>query len=271
MIKDPFNARILQKIQHTEDLISLLVVPDGWELSEFEAGQLAVLGLPEHSESTGSAADKNPPGSRPRMMRRNYSVASSPLVSDYLEFYIALAHPGVFSRRLFALNPGDPIWLAPRFSGLFTMATVPEEAHVILLATSTGLAPFMSFLRTHLNFQNDRRFLLIHGVRHSAQLGYRSELYNLQRSFDNFDYVPIISRPAQEPVPWTGLTGHLQEHWQAGIVEKIWGWPPAPENTHIFLCGNPGMIEDMKTYLGAEGYQLQTPEQPGQIHIESYW
>ena len=46
------NATVIQRIEVSPGLVILRVVPDGWELPDFEAGQFAVLGLPPTAPRT---------------------------------------------------------------------------------------------------------------------------------------------------------------------------------------------------------------------------
>jgi ferredoxin--NADP+ reductase len=87
----------------------------------------------------------------------------------------------------------------------------------------------------------------------------------------NFTYIPVVSRPKEEFVPWKGATGHAQDVWKSGAIEKAWGLRPAPENTHVFMCGSPQMSESMLKILGQEGFKEDTKSEPGQIHVEKYW
>jgi ferredoxin--NADP+ reductase len=109
------------------------------------------------------------------------------------------------------------------------------------------------------------------GARHSWDLGYRGELIAMQRYCPTFHYIPVISRPDEELVPWSGQTGYVQDLWDRGLVEQALHKKPTPENTHILLCGNPAMIEAMISRLGEEGFREHTKSQPGQIHAEKYW
>ena len=84
-------------------------------------------------------------------------------------------------------------------------------------------------------------------------------------------YLPVVSRPADEPTPWEGATGHVQEVWKGRAVEEAWGRRPTPEDTHVFLSGSPHMIDDMAALLAEEGYREHSDRGPGQIHIERYW
>jgi len=83
--------------------------------------------------------------------------------------------------------------------------------------------------------------------------------------------VPMISRPEEEITPWGGETGHVQEIWGRGLIPEQWGLEPTPDNTHVFLCGNPGMIESAVEVLAADGFKEHTKKVPGQVHLERYW
>jgi ferredoxin--NADP+ reductase len=116
-----------------------------------------------------------------------------------------------------------------------------------------------------------RCFAVLHGARHSWDLGYRSQLMTLAHLCPNFTYIPTISRPQGEPVLWTGATGYVQDLWKSGALDKIWGFHPTPDNTHIFLCGAPAMIDETSATLAQEGFKEHSKKTPGEIHVERYW
>ncbi len=265
------NAVVALRTEISPWLIILRVVPDGWTLPEFVPGQFAVLGLPGAAPRCALAEPDEAPLESNKLIRRAYSIASSSLTREYIEFYVALVTTGALTPRLFSLNIGDRLWLSPKITGMFTLDQVPEDQNVVMIATGTGLAPYMSMLTTHLICGSPRRFAVLHGARHSWDLGYRSELTTLQHLCRNFSYTPVISRPVGEPVPWTGATGYVQDLWQADIVRRAWGVNPTPENTHFFLCGSPAMIDAAVAMLGQEGFREHTKKEPGQIHVERYW
>jgi ferredoxin--NADP+ reductase len=265
------NAVVTQKIDVTPELMILRVVPDGWELPEFVPGQFAVLGLPGSAPRCELSDPEETPPDPDKLIRRSYSIASSSLAKEYIEFYINIVRSGVMTPRLFALKPGDRVFLGKKFTGVFRLSDAPEDADIVMIATGTGLAPYMSMLRTHLEADEARKTALIHGARHSWDLGYRSELVSLQRLMRNFSYIPVVSRPDEEPARWSGVSGHVQDVWKAGEVEKVWGRKPTPGNTHVFLCGNPDMVEQMVVLLGEEGFREHTKLVPGQVHVERYW
>jgi ferredoxin--NADP+ reductase len=265
------NAIVTQKIEVAPGLMVIRVVPDGWELPEFSPGQFAVLGLPPEA-GRSDLADVEDGSAKPgKLIRRAYSIASSSRALKYLEFYITLVHSGALSPRLFNLQPGDRVWLGPKITGTFTLDQAPTDKGVVLIATGTGLAPYMSMLRSELASSRGRRFAVLLGARHSWDLGYHAELVTMEQLSPDFTYLPIISRPAEEPVPWTGRAGYVLDLWRSRELDNEWGERPTPENTRIFLCGNPAMIDDMIELLAQDDFTEHTRKTPGSIYVERYW
>jgi ferredoxin--NADP+ reductase len=163
------------------------------------------------------------------------------------------------------------VWLGGKVTGVLTRDPVPPECNVIMIATGTGLAPYVSMMRTSLAEETKRRFVVVHGARHSWELGYSAEMLALQHLSPRFDYIPIISRPKEEPVPWQGFVGYCQDVWKDSILGDLLGRRPDPGDAHIFLCGNPSMIEEMAGLVAADGFVEHSRKSPGQVHMEKYW
>lgn len=262
------NAVVTQRIDFAPGLMILRVAPVGWELPAFRAGQYSVLGLPASAPRVADATPEAPVPAPDTFIRRAYSIASSSSEREYLEFYITLVKSGALTSRLFALDVGDRVFMSPRTTGMFTLDQVARDQNLVFIGTGTGLAPYMSMIRTHVEAHEPRRFFVIHGARNSWDLGYRTELFYLQRFAPNFTYLPTIDHPDGEAVSWKGRVGYAQDAWKQGVVEQAWGFRPSPADTHIFLCGNPRMLEAMKETLAKEGFSLHSKQAPGQIHIE---
>lgn len=265
------NAVVTQRIEVASGLIILRVVPQGWEIPAFQSGQFAVLGLPGSAPRVRLSDPEPEPPAPDKLIRRAYSIASGSADRQFLEFYITLVQSGALTPRLFALKPGDRLFVGPRMSGMFTLDQVPAGSDLVLIGTGTGLAPYMSMLRSELGCDPRVRTAVLLGARHSWDLGYRGELIAMQRFCSTFFYFPVVSRPQDEIVPWSGQTGYVQDLWTRGLIEKSWDRRPTPERTHVLLCGNPAMIAGMLETLGAEGFVEHTKQQPGQIHVEKYW
>lgn len=271
MAEPTLNAIVVLRDEISPWLMVLRVVPRGWELPDFAPGQFAVLGLPGAAPRCALAEPEDTPAPPARLIRRAYSIASSSLTRQYMEFYVALVTSGALTPRLFALQIGDPIWLGPKIAGLFTLDQAPADKNIVMIATGTGLAPYMSMLSTHLMCGGPQRVAVLHGARHSWDLGYRSQLMTLQHLCANFSYFPIISRPKDEPAPWPGPVGYVQDLWRSDTLRNAWGCELTPQNTHVFLCGAPAMIDDMMGLLGAGGFREHTRQEAGEVHVERYW
>jgi ferredoxin--NADP+ reductase len=266
------NSIVTQRIEVNPGLIKLRVVPEGWELPDFTPGQFGVLGLPWTAPRHESAdQDMQEPKDPNKLILRAYSVASSSVAKEYLEFYVGIVRSGALSPRLFAMKVGDRMWLSPRFKGMFTLSEVPREFNVALIATGTGVAPYISMIRTEVAEGFRHRFAVIHGAYHSSDLGYHEELKMLDSASPTFTYMPIISHPQEEVVDWNGPVGFVQKLWTDGSLAAAWDFHPTPENTHVFLCGNPFMIDDVTKLLEGEGFQQHTKKNPGQIHVEKFF
>jgi len=271
MSKSMLNAVVSQRIEVAPGLIVLRVAPEGWELPAFTPGQFAVLGLPPEARRCPASGGDEAPAKPGRLIRRAYSIASSSRACEYLEFYITLVKSGSLTPRLFALEAGDRLWLGPKITGTFTLDQAPSDDHVVMVATGTGLAPYMSMLRTLLPDIGGRRFAVLLGARHSWDLGYHAELEIMARLCPGFDYLATVSRPEEEPVPWAGHAGYVTDLWRRGVLGERWGSRPAPEDTSVFLCGNPDMVDDMCELLTAEGFPLHSRNEPGKVFVEKYW
>ncbi len=265
------NAVLTARRDIAPGLAVFRIEPVGWEIKDFQAGQFAVIGLPGSAARCDGSDPEEEPSPPDKIVRRAYSIASSSLERQYLEFYVVMVESGALTPRLFALQPGDKLWLGKKITGAFTLANVPEDYNLVLLSTGTGLAPYISMLRSKLLHNRQSKVGVLHGARHSWDLGYQNELAMVERDYKDFVYLPSITRPSAEKVPWPGLTGYIQDLWQQRPFAERWGFDPSPEHTHVLLCGNPAMIDTMIELLGQEGYQEHTKKTPGQIHLERYW
>ena len=265
------NAEEVAREDVAPGLMILRVRLLGWQLNSFEPGQFIALGLPESAPRCEGAETETTPTAPGALIRRPYSICSNAPLAGELEFYVDLVPGGCLSPRLFALRAGDRLVVGPKATGAFTLADVPGDRDLVLMATGSGLAPFVSMLRSHLSRAGARRIVLVHGVRRSAELGYRAELESMATAHAAFSYVPVISRPREEPAPWGGLSGYVQDTWRSGLIGDLWGRSPTPSSTRVLLCGNPFMIRDVLEMLRQAGYHEHQRHTPGHVHIEKYW
>jgi ferredoxin--NADP+ reductase len=265
----PYNATVVGREPLNSQLLILRVRPDAGEFN-FTPGQFAVLGLAGKEPRVADALPEDTAPEPDKLIRRAYSIASSSLERDYVEFYLALVAKGGLTPRLFALPHGGRVFLGPKASGLFTLDRVAPGKAVILVGTGTGLAPYVSMLRTALIADSTRRFVVLHGARCSWDLGYRAELETLARLRPNFTYIPSITRAEQDP-HFRGQVGRIPKILEQGVVEQRAGVRLDPAAADVFLCGNPEMISSVRGMLEARGFTPDHGKQSGTMHVEEYW
>jgi ferredoxin--NADP+ reductase len=303
-----YNATVSSRVEVAPGLIILRVAPDKWPV-DFKSGQYVVLGLKASEQRIDESEVEAPsvvagPAESPalaasvaavvagteesqaavaaqassvavaaadpdRMIRRAYSIASESRADEYLEFYLTVVMSGELTPRLFNLKIRDRLYVGPKAVGVFTLDKAPGK-HILMVGTGTGLAPYMSMLRSELVCNGSRHFVVIHGARFSWDLGYRTELTGLARHCRNFHYIPVITRP-QEDVTWRGQSGYLQNLIASPAIEEETGLALTPENFDIFLCGNPGMIETVIGWAEARGFVRDKGHDIGTLHTEEYW
>ncbi|MEE8393413.1 MAG: ferredoxin--NADP reductase [Rhodospirillales bacterium] len=277
--KNEYNSTVCGRIDITPRLSVFRVNPDGDGYS-FIAGQYTVLGLkrsaprvPEAEPETDDAAggEKRAKASDPgRMIKRAYSLTSDSRDTGYLEFYVSLVTSGELTPRLFMLGEGDRLFVGPRAKGLFTMEDVPDDMNILLIATGTGLAPYVSMLRSNVLGRPAQSVAVVHGASYSWDLGYRGELEVMSRNSPNLRYAPIVSRPDGDP-DWRGRTGRLTPWLSGGDLSEICAFEVNPETTHIFLCGHPRMVDDAQNHFEGQLFARGSRKEPGNLHLEKYW
>lgn len=263
-----YNAKVTSRIEINPFLIILGVTTDQ-PFAAFKPGQYATLALKASAPRVHNSTPEANPKEGDVAIQRAYSIASAN-TSKELEFYLALVTAGELTPRLFALQVGDPVYVSAKPVGLFTLERVQENKSVLFMATGTGLAPYISMLRSQMDVLKNKKVVVLHGVRHSGDLGYREELEELAKKHSNIIYMPAISQPAKDP-SWKGLSGYLQDVLFSGEVEKRTGVKVTPDNFDVFICGNPAMIEAAIAKLSVVGFILAKGKTPGTIHIEEYW
>jgi ferredoxin--NADP+ reductase len=196
----------------------------------FTAGQYATIGIAINSE----------------VVERPYSIVSSPH-EPFLEFFIELVPGGDITPKLWELKLGSTLLVRRRIVGQFTLDTT--VTHHLMLATVTGVAPFVSILRTE-QIERQRgaisnhQFVVIHGASQSADFGtYRSELEDLSRA-GWLTYIPTVSRPWTEP-GWKGETGRIEDIMRKHADQL--GFDHT--NSVAYACGHPQMVANVKDML----------------------
>ena len=235
-----YRARITQRVDFAHDLWVIRVEPGGE--FRFTAGQYATLGVQTLA----------------KLVERPYSIVSSPYEKE-VEFFIELVPQGELTPLLYTLQVGDEMTFRKVAKGRFTLDTKSGRTNHLLLCTVTGIAPFVSYVRTLYidwkdgKFKGEHKLFLIEGASRSWEFGYHDEMVKFAAEVPWLIYIPTISRPWEDP-DWKGETGRVDD-----IIRKytdLWGL--APHTTSAYLCGHPTMIENGKGILARRGWKKET-------------
>lgn len=221
---------------------------------KFTAGQFARIGLKVGDD----------------LVVRAYSVVSSPF-DETLEFFSIVVPDGAFTSNLQHLQVGDELYLEKIPYGFLTLTRyqLPLPQDLWLLATGTGLAPFISMLQDFDTWTKYQNINLVYSVRTASELAYVERIQEIAESFGEghtgFKFIPIITRD-----PNVALHDRLPVLIENGELETYAGLNFNVESSHIMLCGNPQMVEDTKEALKARGL-IMNRRGEGNIAVENYW
>jgi len=241
------DGRVVENRHWTETLFSVRVEAPRLR---FLAGQFVRIAL-------------DLPGGR---IARPFSFVNPP-DDPVMEFYGVVVPEGPLSPRLAQLKAGDRLHVADNPSGFLVLDEVPPAEDLWMLSTGTGIAPFLSILRTRAPWERYRRVILVHGVRYPNERVYDELIAEVQTQFpDKFKVVRFVSR---ETAPGA-LQGRIPAAIEDGRLEAA-GGPISPERSQFMLCGNPQMLKDVAAALAAKGLRKHRRRAPGHITVESFW
>ncbi|MGO1232560.1 MAG: FAD-binding oxidoreductase [Marinobacter sp.] len=186
-------------------------------------------------------------------VRRSFSIVSAPH-EPFLEFFVELVPGGQMSGQLRELKVGDQVDLGVPKGGLELDASYP---HHLMVATVTGINPFVSMLRDYLHSgRSGHHFHLMHGASYQNEHGYREELEGLAAAHpDILTYIPTVSRPDEAANQgWTGSSGRVNTLVDAYVADA----GLTSSDTLAYACGHSGMLEAVSQQLKPKGFRLET-------------
>lgn len=206
---------------------------------------------------------------------RAYSMVCAPH-EPQLEFYGILVPGGLFTTRAKELKPGSKILLEKQSFGFLTADRFGDGEDLWMLATGTGIGPFISILRDQAVWEKFRNLVLVHCVRHASELSYHEHLLDLAQhpptespSPARLKLIQSTTRDAMATPP--RLSGRITTLLENGELERVAGLDLTEKSSRIMLCGNPDMIEDTRKLLHQRGMRPCRRALPGQFVTENYW
>ena len=239
-------------VHHWNDtLFSFTTTRDPW--FRFENGQFIMIGL---------MVDGKP-------LLRAYSIVSANY-EEHLEFFSIKVQDGPLTSRLQNLKVGDKILASTKPTGTLLVEALKPAKHLYLLATGTGLAPFMSVIKDPEVYERFDKVILTHGVREVSELAYQEIINELpENEFfgemvkDKLIYYPTVTRENFT------TQGRLTDALTSGDLAKAVGLPPInTKDDRFMLCGSPSMLKDLCVILDGLGFHETIRQDIGEYVIE---
>lgn len=222
----------------------------------FQAGQFTMIGLPEGD-------------GHPKLLRA-YSMASA-VFDEHLDFFSIIVEDGPLTSRLRHLKPGDEVLVGTRATGTLTIGQLVPGENLWLLATGTGLAPFLSIIQDPATYERFKRVIVAHGTRTVEELAYSDYLEHRikehelvgEEASQQLLYFPTVTR---EPFR---NHGRISTHLENGTIEESFGLERLdPARDRVMLCGSVAMLNDLTAILEARGFEHGSAGEPGTFLTE---
>jgi CDP-4-dehydro-6-deoxyglucose reductase len=221
-LRIPVEFKVEKIIDHTHEIRELYLKLQNKPEFTFKAGQFVMLHVPVE----GAA--------KPAL--RAYSIASTDAQKDGFKLIFKYVDNGVASQFVWGLKGDETLLMTGPFGKVFFQE--PPTEQVIFLNTGSGISQHFSFLESRMLQYPNLQYKLFFGVRREIDMYYISELDRLKKHLPNFEYHFVLSRPSES---WQGKKGYVQHHL------KDVDYKNTP--TTFYLCGNGGMIKDVKHQL----------------------
>ena len=219
----------------------------------FKSGQFTMIGL---------LVDGRP-------LLRAYSMVSGHW-EEHLEYLSIKVQDGPLTSRLQHIRVGDTVLIGRKPVGTLLPETLLAGRNLYMVATGTGVAPFMSLIRDPDTYEKFERVVLVHGCRTAAELAYDAEINALATHEllgevvgDKLLYYPTVTREAfrhQGRVTDLIFSGRLPADLELAPMDR--------EHDRIMLCGSPALLADYNAWFAVNGWLEGNNTASGQYVIE---
>ena len=242
------NGSVIAVTHWNQRLCTLKIAVD---FPPFEAGQFVSIGL---------EVDNKP-------YMRPYSLVNVPN-RDFIEIYFNTVPEGSLSTSLYQRKVGDSLLVSKEAAGFFTLSEVPTGKHLWLIATGTGIGPYLSILGTSDPWERFEKIVLVQSVSTADELAYKVYIEALQARYpEKLTTVYCVTREQVDG----GLPHRIQQCFTNGTLEASAGVAISAKTSQVMLCGNRDMIQDMISMLASRGMKKSSRSKPGHITTEHYY
>jgi ferredoxin/flavodoxin---NADP+ reductase len=246
------RERVLAIRHYTDKLFSFRTTRSAG--LRFESGQFVMIGL----EVDG------------RPLMRAYSMASANY-DEHLDFFSIKVPDGPLTSRLQHIRPGDEVLVGSKPTGTLLLGNLAPGRRLYLLATGTGFAPFASILRDPETWERFETVVAVEGCREAAELSFATETVMDVRGHEYLGelaagkllYYATVTRDAYHH------QGRITDLLRSGAMLGELGLPDLDASEdRVMICGNPGMLAEIKAMLAERGFEEGSSGEPGAFVIE---
>lgn len=246
------KAEVVANHRWTERLLSLRIRT---QAMPFKAGQFVTLRLPVVVNG------------QTELVAKSYSLINAPHEAE-VEIFYNIVPNGRLSNALARLVAGDHLEISQPAKGFFVLEEIPTVANLWMVATGTGLGPYLSILKTAEAWERFQQIALVHSVPQREELLYADLIQCFAHEHpQQFRFVACVTREANP----AGLETRVTTALASGALEALAGLEIKAEDSHVMLCGNHNMLDDMKALLAERGMQRHLRHKPGHITTEQYF
>ena len=203
-------------------------IPEGEEVN-FKAGQYMQLKAPLYDGNDEE-------------IYRAYSISSSPMEKDHLEFIIGYVPEGIATTYVHQhLNEGDEVTVNGPYGDFYYQ---DNDRDMVMVAAGTGIAPILSILKYMKSNDIKRKVRFYFGAKTQEDLFFLDYFKELEDTLYDFEFIPCLSR-VSDGDGWTGFIGRVNN-----AIEELM---EDGENKEAYLCGNEPMINSVTAALSKKG------------------
>lgn len=185
-----------------------------------------------------------------KALKRSYSIANEPKQDNQIEFAASYFENGPGTNLLFNLKPGEVI----NINGPFGRLTLKDEqpGRYILVATSTGVTPYRAMLTElgkRLEQNPNLQVVILQGVQRREEILYPADFSAFAQRHPQATFIPYLSRQPSDDLLQDERNGYVQHAFPNLNLN--------PQKDVVYLCGNPGMIDEAFNYLKGQGFAMQ--------------
>lgn len=186
-----------------------------------------------------------------KTLKRSYSIANAPSQDNRIEFAAGYAENGPGTELLFNLSPGDTINISGPFGRLILKEEMPER--YIFAATSTGVTPYRAMINEliqRLDNNPSLQVMVLLGVQNKTEALYANEFLEFVANYPKqVTFRLHLSRAQGETLETFQFHGYVQQAFPEINLD--------PQKDVVYLCGNPGMIDEAFEDLKIRGFSMQ--------------